>query len=47
MLESPQDLIREPEVMQSILAAYESRHEREPLVRGPSRAEMLELLEAA
>jgi 2-polyprenyl-6-methoxyphenol hydroxylase-like FAD-dependent oxidoreductase len=47
MLESPQDLIREPEVMKRILAAYESRHEREPLVRGPSRAEMLELLEAA
>jgi hypothetical protein len=29
------------------MAAYEARHQREPLVRGPSRNEMLELLAAA
>jgi 2-polyprenyl-6-methoxyphenol hydroxylase-like FAD-dependent oxidoreductase len=46
MLDSPQELIRQPEVMERVLAAYETRQQRELLVRGPSRAEMLDILAA-
>jgi hypothetical protein len=32
--------------MERVLAAYETRQQRELLVRGPSRAEMLDILAA-
>jgi flavin-dependent dehydrogenase len=47
MLDSPEDLARRPEVMQKALEAYETRHERPPLVLGPKRGEMLEILSGA
>jgi hypothetical protein len=47
MLDAPEDLLRRPEITQQALAAHARRHERPPLVVGPSRAQMLELLSHA
>jgi 2-polyprenyl-6-methoxyphenol hydroxylase-like FAD-dependent oxidoreductase len=47
MLDTPQDLVSDPNVMKLVLEAYETRHERPSPVRGPSRDEMVELLAAA
>jgi hypothetical protein len=47
MLDSPSDVLADPSVMKQVLASYETRHEREPLARGPSRPEMLDIIAAA
>ena len=44
MLDGPSDLLADPNVMKQVFATYETRHEREPLVEGPSRDEMLDVL---
>jgi hypothetical protein len=44
MLDMPDDLTKNPEVIQLALASYERRGERPPRVLGPSRDEMLEIL---
>ena len=46
LLASPSDLMKNPQVMQRALAAFERREERERVARGPSRDEMLEQLAA-
>ena len=45
LVQPPADLMGDPHIMQAALAAYEARHERPRLVRGPSRAERLEILD--
>jgi flavin-dependent dehydrogenase len=47
LLDSPEDLMRRPELMQAVLRAWNDRHNRPPLATGPSRAEMIELLRPA
>lgn len=47
LLEAPSELMKDPEILQRVLASYEKRDEREPVVNGPSRAEMIEHLAAA
>ncbi len=47
LLEPPEDVMRRPEVMASVLRAYQDRHNRPPLVVGPTREEMVELLRGA
>jgi hypothetical protein len=47
LLDSPEDLMRRPELMQAVLRAWNDRDNRPPLATGPSRAEMLGLLRAA
>jgi 2-polyprenyl-6-methoxyphenol hydroxylase-like FAD-dependent oxidoreductase len=47
LLDPPQDLMRRPEIFQSVLRAWNERHTRPPLAVGPSRAQMIELLRAA
>ncbi|MCB1683457.1 MAG: NAD(P)-binding protein [Pseudomonadales bacterium] len=47
MLDAPRDITREGDVMMKIMSYYNSRSEREPVVRGPSREEMLALLNSA
>jgi 2-polyprenyl-6-methoxyphenol hydroxylase-like FAD-dependent oxidoreductase len=42
LLDRPGDLMRNPLVMQSLLASYARRDQREKVVLGPSRDEMLE-----
>jgi 2-polyprenyl-6-methoxyphenol hydroxylase-like FAD-dependent oxidoreductase len=42
LLDSPRDLLRNPVVMQSVLASYAKRGQREKLVLGPPREAMLE-----
>jgi 2-polyprenyl-6-methoxyphenol hydroxylase-like FAD-dependent oxidoreductase len=42
LLEAPRDLLRNPVVMQSLLASYARREQREKVVLGPSREAMLE-----
>lgn len=44
MLDAPRDITREGDVMSKVMASYETRHQREPLVRGPSRDEALKML---
>jgi 2-polyprenyl-6-methoxyphenol hydroxylase-like FAD-dependent oxidoreductase len=48
LLDPPGDLMKRPEVMQTVLASYQKRGEREELKQkdGPSRSEMVELLGA-
>jgi 2-polyprenyl-6-methoxyphenol hydroxylase-like FAD-dependent oxidoreductase len=41
LLDRPGAMMKNPEVMQSLLASYERRHERPKRVLGPSRDEML------
>jgi flavin-dependent dehydrogenase len=47
MLDSPNDLLRRPGLMQRVMACYERRHEREPIFQGPSREELKRVLAAA
>ncbi len=47
MLDSPNDLLQRPGLMQRVLASYEKRHEREPIFQGPSREELKGVLAAA
>ena len=44
LLDSPEDLMRRPELMQAVLRAWNDRHTKPPLATGPSRDQMLELL---
>jgi len=44
LLEAPTDLMKDPQILQRALAAYERRNEREAPPRGPGREEMLEIL---
>ncbi len=46
MLAPPENLFERPEIRERSFAAYQRRHEREPLIVGPSRADMIELLVA-
>ena len=47
LLDAPQDLMKDPEIFQSVLRAWNDRHSRPPLAQGPSRTEMVEILRAA
>jgi flavin-dependent dehydrogenase len=47
LLEPPEDVLKRPAVLQSVLRAWNDRANRPPLVSGPSRAEMLDLLRPA
>jgi flavin-dependent dehydrogenase len=47
LLDPPQDLMRRPEIFQSVLKSWNERHTRPPLADGPSRAQMLDVLRAA
>jgi 2-polyprenyl-6-methoxyphenol hydroxylase-like FAD-dependent oxidoreductase len=42
LLDAPRDLLRNPVVMQSLIASYARREQREKVVLGPSREAMLE-----
>jgi hypothetical protein len=42
LLDRPGDLLRNPEVIRSLLASYARRDQREKVVLGPKRAEMIE-----
>jgi len=42
LLDPPGDLMKNPVVMQSLIASYAKRHEREPVDLGPPREAMLE-----
>jgi hypothetical protein len=44
MLDMPDDLLKQPQIMQKALECYEQRHDRPPRVEGPSRQEMLKIL---
>jgi flavin-dependent dehydrogenase len=44
MLDAPEDLMSRPEITAAALAAHAHRKERPPLVVGPSRTEMVEIL---
>jgi flavin-dependent dehydrogenase len=44
MLDMPDDLLKQPQIMQKALECYEQRHDRPPRVEGPSRQEMLDIL---
>jgi len=47
LLDPPQDLMKRPEIFQSVLRAWNERHGKPPLAQGPSRVEMVELLRSA
>ena len=47
LLEAPSDLMKRADILQRVLQAYGKRQEREPLVLGPDRREMLEILRGA
>ena len=47
LLDPPEDVLQRPEVLQSVLRAWQDRGNRPPLVSGPSRREMLDLLRPA
>lgn len=47
MLEEPDDLLGRPDLAARVFASHARRHEREPAVLGPARAEMLEILARA
>ena len=44
LLEAPSDLMKDPEILQKVLQSFERREEREPVVQGPNRTEMVEQL---
>jgi 2-polyprenyl-6-methoxyphenol hydroxylase-like FAD-dependent oxidoreductase len=46
LLESPTDLMKDPDILQRAIAAFERRNQRSQGARGPDRAEMLEVLAA-
>jgi 2-polyprenyl-6-methoxyphenol hydroxylase-like FAD-dependent oxidoreductase len=47
LLEPPEDLMKRPEVLQRVIAAWGRRHTREREVVGPTREEMVEHLRSA
>ena len=47
LLDGPQDLMKRPEIFQSVLRAWNERHGKPPLAVGPTRAEMVDLLRSA
>jgi hypothetical protein len=47
LLDSPQDLMKRPEIFQAVLRAWNERHGKPPLAVGPSRTEMIEILRNA
>lgn len=47
LLEPPADLMKDPTILQKVLQSFERRDEREPVARGPKRAELVEQLAAA
>jgi 2-polyprenyl-6-methoxyphenol hydroxylase-like FAD-dependent oxidoreductase len=47
LLDAPQDLMKRPEIFQAVLKAWNERHTKPPLAKGPSRTEMVDLLTAA
>ncbi len=47
LLESPADLMRNPQILLRVLASWNQRHQREPEKLGPTRTEMLEYLRSA
>ncbi|MGH0037576.1 MAG: NAD(P)/FAD-dependent oxidoreductase [Myxococcota bacterium] len=47
LLEAPSDMLKRPDLLQHVLAAWQRRDEREPVVLGPGRSEMVERLERA
>jgi flavin-dependent dehydrogenase len=47
LLEAPDELMKRPELLQRVMASFARRDEREEVVRGPSRDEMVRILEAA
>ncbi|MBW2244120.1 MAG: FAD-dependent monooxygenase [Deltaproteobacteria bacterium] len=46
LLDPPGDLMRDPDLLQRILAVYNTRSEREPLLQGPTRSEMVDILQS-
>jgi 2-polyprenyl-6-methoxyphenol hydroxylase-like FAD-dependent oxidoreductase len=46
LLEAPSDLMKDPQILQKVLQSFERRDQREPVVQGPSRQEMVEQLAA-
>jgi len=47
MLDRPQDLLRNPQLMQRVMAVWQRREQREPRQLGPKREDMLRALAAA
>ncbi len=47
LLESPQDLMRDPTILQKVMQSFARKDEREPVARGPSREEMIRQLQGA
>lgn len=47
LLEAPSDLLKRGDIMQRVIASYQKRGEREPVVLGPTRGEMVTLLKEA
>jgi 2-polyprenyl-6-methoxyphenol hydroxylase-like FAD-dependent oxidoreductase len=47
LLDRPGDLMKNPHLMQALLASYAKRDQREAVVHGPSRSEMVERFAAA
>ena len=47
LLDPPGDLMRRPDVMQRVLKIYQGREQREAPYLGPSRSELISILEAA
>jgi hypothetical protein len=46
LLEAPGDLMKDPQILQRVLVSFEKRHEREKVVVGPNREEMIQQLAA-
>ncbi len=44
MLDTPDNVLKRPETMQKAMECYEKRHDRPPVMEGPSREEMLRIL---
>jgi 2-polyprenyl-6-methoxyphenol hydroxylase-like FAD-dependent oxidoreductase len=47
LLDPPSDVLSRPEILQSVMKAWQDRGNRPPLIVGPSRREMLDLLRPA
>jgi 2-polyprenyl-6-methoxyphenol hydroxylase-like FAD-dependent oxidoreductase len=47
MLEAPANLMARPDLLQRVLASHARRDQRDPLVHGPNRRELIELLQRA
>ena len=47
LLDAPDELMKRPDLLQKVMASFAKRDEREPIVRGPSRDEMVRILEEA